>query len=72
MVAGVFENHVVIAYHIEHFRMRVVYLPVAVPGTEGLCNRTRVVYFQYGFLHLSGGIDHADVLALNNLVANAP
>ena len=72
VVAGVFENHIVIACHIEHLGMRVVDFPIAIPGTERLSNRTRVVYFQYSFLHLSSGIDHADVLALNNLVADAP
>ena len=72
VIAGMLENHVVIANHIEHFGMRVVNLPVAVPGTESLGNWTCVVYFLYGFLQLSGGIDHADVLTFYYFVANTP
>ena len=72
MVTGVFEDHVVVTHHIEHLGMWVVDLPVAVPGTKGLGNRARLVTFKDGLLHLSGGIDHADVLALNDLVADAP
>ena len=72
MVAGMLKNHVVVACHVEHFGMRIVYLPVAVPGTQSLGNGACCIIFVYGLLHLSGCIYHADILALNHLVANAP
>ena len=72
MVAGVLEDHVVVAHHIEYLSVRVVDFPVAIPGTESLSNGTCLVMFVDGLLHLSGCIDHANVLTLYHLVADAP
>ena len=72
VVAGVLENHIVVAADVEHLEMGVVDFPVAVPGAEGLGDGARGVDFQHGPFQLAGGGDHADVLALNDLVAQAP
>ena len=72
MVAGVFVNHVVIATNVEHLEMRVVDLPVAVPGAEGLGHRTCVVNLLDGCLQLASCGDHADILTLDDLVADTP
>ena len=72
MVGGVLEDHVVVARHVEHLGMRVVDFPVTVPGTESLRYGACLVIFVNGLLHLSGGIDHTDVLAFDDLIADAP
>ena len=72
MVRSVLEEHVVVACYVEHLGMRVVDFPVVVPGTQGLSNGARRIIFEDSLLHLSGGIYYADVLALDDLVADAP
>ena len=72
MVGGVLVNHVVVAANVQHLEMRVVDFPVAVPRAEGLRHRACVVLFLYGLLQLAGGGDNTDVLALNDLIADAP
>ena len=72
MIAGVLEDHVVVAADIKHIKMRVVDLPVAVPGTEGFGDRTCCVTIQDSLLQQFGCVDNTDVFAFDNLVADAP
>ena len=72
MIAGVLEDHVVVAADIKHIKMRIVDLPVAVPGTEGFGDGARRVTIQDSLLQQFGCLDNTDVLALDDLVADTP
>ena len=67
-----FEKHVVISHDVEYLSMWVIYLPILIPCTEGLGNRTCGVVFQYLSLKLPCCLHHANLLTLHNLVADAP
>ena len=72
MVGGMLEYHIVIAHHVEHLGVRVIDLPVAVPGTKGLGDGARLIPCQDGSLELAGGGNHTDILSLDDLIADAP
>ena len=72
VVAGVFENHVVVAGNIKYVEVRVVDFPVAVPRTKGLGDGACVIYLQNGILQQTCGMDNTQFLTFYDLVAQAP
>ena len=58
MVAGMFENHIVIASHIEHIEVGIIDFPVAIPGTEGFRDRTCIVNLQDSLLQQACCMDN--------------
>ena len=72
MVAGVFEDHVVVAANIKHVKVGIIDFPVAVPCAESLRDGARRVAFQYCSLQQLRRMHHADVLPFYYLVAQTP
>ena len=72
VVGFMLENHIVVTHNVECFGVRVVDFPIAVPSAKSLGNGTGVVFFENCLFEHTCGIYAADVLALDNLVADDP
>ena len=72
MVAGVLEYHIVITTNVEYIKVWVKDFPIVVPGAESLGYGASGVIIQNSLLQQLSGMDYTDVLALDNLVADAP
>ena len=72
MIASMLEYHIIISADIQHVEVRVIDFPISVPGTERLSHGASGVIIQNSLLQQLSGVDHADVLALDDLIADAP
>ena len=58
MVTAVLENHVVVTTDIKHLEVGIIDFPVAIPGTEGFCDRTCVINLQDSLLQQACCMDN--------------
>ena len=72
MVGGMLMHHVVVAGNIEYLEMRVGDFPIIIPCAEGFGDGSCPIALQHGCLEFSRCGYDGYILALNNLVANAP